>query len=195
MADQDDQGLNSPAPDADSSESSRQHTSDDSSSGTSSSSQQEQSPADNSARTVAQEQTPEQLANAMAEKIEESVAREAAQANAGATGASAGAPLELPNLSDDTAPESSDDFTQNIQMLDDVELDVKIELGRSQKTIEEVLQLTRGSVVELDRLAGDPVDILVNDRLVARGEVLVLNENLCVRVSEILTRQIDMGRE
>lgn len=195
MADQDDQGLDSPTPDADSSKGSTPNTSDESSSGISSSSPPEQSSPDNPARTVAPEQTPEELANDMAEKIEESVTREAAEANAGASGASEGAPLDLPNLGDDAAAESSDDFTHSIQMLDDVELDVKIELGRSQKTIEEVLQLSRGSVVELDRLAGDPVDILVNDRLVARGEVLVLNDNLCVRVSEILSRQIDTGRK
>ena len=52
--------------------------------------------------------------------------------------------------------------------------------------IEEVLQLKSGSVVPLDKLAGDPVDILVNGRLVARGEVLVLNDNFCVRVAEIV---------
>jgi flagellar motor switch protein FliN/FliY len=53
--------------------------------------------------------------------------------------------------------------------------------------IEDVLRLGVGSVVELDKLAGDPVDIFVNDRLVARGEVLVLNENFCVRINDILS--------
>jgi flagellar motor switch protein FliN/FliY len=53
--------------------------------------------------------------------------------------------------------------------------------------IEDVLGLAPGSVVELDKAAGDPVDIFVNDRLVARGEVLVLNENFCVRVNDILS--------
>ncbi len=53
-------------------------------------------------------------------------------------------------------------------------------------TLEEVVGLRDGSVVTLDKLAGDPVDILVNGRLVARGEVLVLNDNFCVRVAEIL---------
>ncbi|MBI3865642.1 MAG: flagellar motor switch protein FliN [Planctomycetia bacterium] len=70
--------------------------------------------------------------------------------------------------------------------LKDVELDLRIELGRTELLIEEVLKLREGSVVALDKLAGDPVDILVNGRLVARGEVLVLNDNFCVRVAEIL---------
>lgn len=71
--------------------------------------------------------------------------------------------------------------------LQDVELDLRIELGRTELLIEEVLKLREGSVVPLDKLAGDPVDILVNGQLVARGEVLVLNDNFCVRVAEILT--------
>ncbi len=73
-----------------------------------------------------------------------------------------------------------------IDLLRDVELNVKIELGRSKMLVEDVLKLGEGSVVELDKLAGDPVDVFVNDRLVARGEVLVLNDNFCVRVNEIV---------
>ena len=73
-----------------------------------------------------------------------------------------------------------------LDALQDVELDLRIELGRTQMLIDEVLKLTEGSVVPLDKLAGDPVDILVNGRLIARGEVLVLNDNFCVRVAEIL---------
>lgn len=82
-------------------------------------------------------------------------------------------------------PEVSSDLAA-IGLLDDVELEVKIELGRAQMYIEDVLRLGVGSVIELDKLAGDPVDVYINDRLVARGEVLVLNENLCVRINEIV---------
>lgn len=74
----------------------------------------------------------------------------------------------------------------DIDMLADVELDVTIELGRAEMMVEDVLQLAQGSVVELDKLAGDPVDVFVNGRRVARGEVLVLNDNFCIRVSEIV---------
>ena len=73
-----------------------------------------------------------------------------------------------------------------IDFLKDVDLNVKIELGRTRILIEDVLKLAEGSVVELDKLAGDPVDVFVNDQLVARGEVLVLNDNFCVRINEIV---------
>lgn len=75
----------------------------------------------------------------------------------------------------------------NLEMLFDVELDVKIELGRTYMSINDILSLQRGSVVQLDKDAGAPVDILINGRLVAFGEVLVLNDYFCVRVTEILS--------
>ena len=74
-----------------------------------------------------------------------------------------------------------------LDLLRDVELDLKIELGRTNMYLEEVLKLRRGSVVSLDKLAGDPVDVYVNGRLIARGEVLVLNDNFCVRVAELIS--------
>ena len=77
-----------------------------------------------------------------------------------------------------------------IAALQDVELDLRIELGRTELLIDDVTKLAEGSVVQLDKLAGDPVDILVNGRLIARGEVLVLNDNFCVRVAEILTPDV-----
>ncbi len=73
-----------------------------------------------------------------------------------------------------------------LELVRDVELDLKIELGRTDMHLEDVLRLKRGSVVTLDKLAGDPVDVIVNGRLVARGEVLVLNDNFCVRVTELI---------
>ncbi len=73
-----------------------------------------------------------------------------------------------------------------IDMLGDVELNVTVELGRTEMLVEDVLKLGSGSVVELNKLAGDPVDVFVNGRLIARGEVLVLNDNFCIRVSEIV---------
>ena len=91
-------------------------------------------------------------------------------------------PLELPNFQQ----VMQDAQVSSIDLLRDVELNVKIELGRSRMLVEDVLRLGEGSVVELDKLAGDPVDVFVNDRLVARGEVLVLNDNFCVRVNEIV---------
>jgi len=77
-----------------------------------------------------------------------------------------------------------------IDLLLDVPLRVKIELGRNKLTLEDILRLKEGSVVELNKLAGDPLDVLVNDRLVAKGEVLVLNDNFCIRVTEIVNPDI-----
>lgn len=73
-----------------------------------------------------------------------------------------------------------------IDLLRDVNLQVRIELGRTRMLVEDVLRLAPDSVVELDKAAGDPVDIYVNGRHIARGEVLVLNDAFCVRVSEII---------
>ena len=73
-----------------------------------------------------------------------------------------------------------------IDLIRDVDLDLKIELGRTRMYLEDVLKLRKGSVVPLDKLAGDPVDIYVNGRLIARGEVLVLNDNFCVRIAELI---------
>ncbi len=95
--------------------------------------------------------------------------------------------VEAVQLPEFDIPATAAAAQNDIDLLDDVELSVKIELGRTEMYVENVLRLGVGSVVELDKLAGDPVDIWVNERLVARGEVLVLNDNFCVRVNEILS--------
>jgi flagellar motor switch protein FliN/FliY len=76
----------------------------------------------------------------------------------------------------------------DLDLLGEVNLHVKVELGRTRMYVEDVLRLSPDSIVELDKLAGDPVDIYVNDHHVARGEVLVVNDNFCVRVSEIIQK-------
>ncbi len=93
------------------------------------------------------------------------------------------AAVDMPDMGGDDQDTSS---ATAIELLSDVDLDVKIELGRTHMLVEDVLRLGEGSVVELDKLAGDPVDVYVNERLVARGEVLVLNDNFCIRISEII---------
>ena len=98
------------------------------------------------------------------------------------TAASAAGAVPLPDFGAGT----SEAAAAGIGMLGDVDLDVRIELGRTSMLVDDVLKLSPDSVVELDKAAGDPVDIFVNGRHVARGEVLVLNENFCVRVSEIV---------
>ena len=73
----------------------------------------------------------------------------------------------------------------NIGLILDVPLQVTVELGRTSKSIKEILELTNGSIVELDRLAGEPVDIMVNGRYLAKGEVVVIDENFGVRITDI----------
>jgi flagellar motor switch protein FliN/FliY len=100
-----------------------------------------------------------------------------------ASGSSAPAAAVFPNLS---RSQVSPQHQAAIDMLRDVNLQVRIELGRTRMLVEDVLRLSPDSIVELDKAAGDPVDIYVNGRHIARGEVLVLNEAFCVRVSEII---------
>ena len=79
-----------------------------------------------------------------------------------------------------------------LDQISEVDLDVKVELGRTYMYIEDVLKLRRGSVVPLDKMAGEMVDIYINGRLLAKGEVLVMNENFCVRVTDLLAGAIPM---
>jgi flagellar motor switch protein FliN/FliY len=98
--------------------------------------------------------------------------------------ANAGTPTKFePQAFDKT---TKDEPPRGIDLLSDVNLNVKIELGRTRMLVEDVLKLGEGAVVELDKLAGDPVDVYVNERHIARGEVLVLNDNFCVRINEIV---------
>lgn len=89
----------------------------------------------------------------------------------------------------------AEDAATRIDLLGDVDLEVSIELGRTEMLVEDVLKLGTGSVVELNKLAGDPVDVYVNGRLVARGEVLVLNDNFCIRISEIVANLQEQAEE
>lgn len=75
---------------------------------------------------------------------------------------------------------------ENIDLIMDVPLDVKVELGRTSKSIKDVLEFAPGTVIELNKIAGEPVDVLVNGKYVAKGEVVVLEENFAVRITEIL---------
>ncbi|WP_418790233.1 flagellar motor switch phosphatase FliY [Phosphitispora sp. TUW77] len=75
----------------------------------------------------------------------------------------------------------------NIDLIMDVPLQITVELGKSRKTIREILALGPGSVVELDKLAGEPVDLLVNGKLLAKGEVVVIDENFGIRVTDIIS--------
>ena len=75
----------------------------------------------------------------------------------------------------------------NLEVLLDIPVKVTVELGRSKMAIREILQLAQGSVVELSKFAGEPLEVLVNDRLIARGEVVVVSEKFGIRLTDIIS--------
>ncbi|WP_172656758.1 flagellar motor switch phosphatase FliY [Domibacillus robiginosus] len=83
------------------------------------------------------------------------------------------------------SPQLGDQEARNLNMLFDIPLQVTVELGRTNRNVKDILELTSGSIIELDKLAGEPVDVLVNNRLIARGEVVVIEENFGVRITNI----------
>ena len=106
-------------------------------------------------------------------------------------------PGSIPNAGHTPADPSFDELAQMaaecgevpISLLMDLTLPVSIELGRTSMTVQEVLRLGRGSVVQLDRLAGEPIDVYVGDRRFAEGEVVVLGEHFGIRITRIVSRQ------
>lgn len=110
-----------------------------------------------------------------------------------------------PNMMDATTGMAAGSFTNampspgkqgdpaNIDMLMDIALNITVELGRSKMMLREVLELQHGSVVELERLAGDPVDVFVNNRLIARGEVVVVDDKFGVRITELSNKSSKLG--
>ncbi|GAE29256.1 flagellar motor switch phosphatase FliY [Halalkalibacter hemicellulosilyticus] len=83
----------------------------------------------------------------------------------------------------------SHEESNNLNMLLDIPLQVTVELGRTKRSIKEILEFSQGSIIELDKLAGEPVDILVNQKLIAKGEVVVIDENFGVRVLDIVSQE------
>ncbi|MDR3356189.1 MAG: flagellar motor switch protein FliN [Spirochaetaceae bacterium] len=94
-------------------------------------------------------------------------------------------PVQFPNLN----MQSGSREQGNIGLLMDVFMEMTVELGRTKKLIKEILTMGEGTIIELDKLAGEPVDILVNHKLIAKGEVVVIDENFGVRVTEIVSPQ------
>jgi flagellar motor switch protein FliN/FliY len=100
--------------------------------------------------------------------------------------------VQFPNLMQRVTPQEAG----NISLIMDVSMEMTVELGRTRKLIKEILSMGEGTIIELDKLAGEPVDILVNHKLIAKGEVVVIDENFGVRVTEIVStieRTIDIG--
>jgi len=115
----------------------------------------------------------------------------AAMAPAQAQRQAAAAPAAQPGYQaarfPEVAPRPTREETRNIELLMDVSLQVTVELGRTRKQIRDVLSMGPGSVLELDKLAGEQVDVLVNGKLIAKGEVVVIDENYGVRITDIIS--------
>ncbi|MBU1262337.1 flagellar motor switch protein FliN [bacterium] len=82
--------------------------------------------------------------------------------------------------------EISDNPLKDLSLFSDVALDVRAELGKSKKRVRDILDIKKGSIIKLDRLVGEPVNIVINGRLIAKGGVVIVNENLGVRITEII---------
>lgn len=94
-------------------------------------------------------------------------------------------PVQFSSFESPSANQADD---TNLNLLLDIPLKVTVELGRTRKAIKDILELSQGSIIELDKLAGEPVDILVNNKLIAKGEVVVIDENFGVRVTDIVNQ-------
>ena len=94
--------------------------------------------------------------------------------------------VELPVIKNVNKGDNTKEVEPNINLLMDVKMTLTVELGRNKMLIKEMLALGEGSIIELDKLAGEPVDLLVNSKLIAKGEVVVIDENFGVRVTDIV---------
>ncbi len=102
---------------------------------------------------------------------------------------SAGAGAPPPPSQPPGASNESREGDRNLDLILDIPLKVTVELGRTKMLVSELLNLGQGSVIELNKLAGEPMEILVNDKLVARGEAVVVNEKFGVRLTDIISQQ------
>ena len=128
-------------------------------------------------------QAADDWASALAEQTSAQHAAPPAGAASGAAAAAPAAAHVFQPLSDHAALEGESD----IDMIMDIPVQLSVELGRTRLTIKNILQLGQGSVVELDGLAGEPMDIFVNGYLIAQGEVVVVDEKYGIRVTDIIT--------
>jgi flagellar motor switch protein FliN/FliY len=92
----------------------------------------------------------------------------------------------MPTLSDGT--KLTNDETQNLDLIMGVSLEIAVEIGRTRKKVQDILALSKGSLVVLDKLAGDQVDVFVNGKCIAHGDVVVIDDNFGIRISEIVQK-------
>ena len=94
---------------------------------------------------------------------------------------------ELDELSD-TSNELNEDESRKLETILDIPVNISMEVGRSKISIRNLLQLNQGSVVELDRVAGEPLDVLINGTLIAHGEVVVVNDKFGIRLTDVISQ-------
>ncbi|WKE66748.1 flagellar motor switch protein FliN [Gallaecimonas kandeliae] len=97
--------------------------------------------------------------------------------------------VELEEFKDDSGPELTAEEKRKLDTILDIPVTISMEVGRSKITIRNLLQLNQGSVVELDRVAGEPLDVLVNGTLIAHGEVVVVNDKFGIRLTDVISQQ------
>ncbi len=97
--------------------------------------------------------------------------------------------IEKQSVNDGVHDSGSDDGSMNLDMILDLPVTVSIELGRTVLKVEDILQFGQGSVVELDKLAGEPFEVLVQGRTIGKGEVVVVNEKFGIRITDVLSAE------
>jgi len=118
----------------------------------------------------------------------------AAMAEQAATKGAVEAAAQPANIFPRLAPGSAPEASQDLDLILDIPVNLTVELGRTKIPIKHILQLAQGSVIELDALAGEPMDVLVNGCLIAQGEVVVVNEKFGIRLTDIVTPSERMRR-
>ena len=113
------------------------------------------------------------------DNLAEQLVQEAEAMTLGAT------PAAVPKVA--AVPKESKSSDRNLQLILDIPLKLSVELGRTKMPVSELLNLTQGSVIELNKLAGEPMEVLVNDKLIARGEAVVVNEKFGVRLTDVIS--------
>ncbi|MCE2571508.1 flagellar motor switch protein FliN [Motilimonas eburnea] len=97
-------------------------------------------------------------------------------------------PAELEQFDSDDGPSISSEEKRRLDAIMDIPVTISMEVGRSHISIRNLLQLNQGSVVELDRVAGEPLDVLVNGTLIAHGEVVVVNDKFGIRLTDVISQ-------
>lgn len=124
----------------------------------------------------------------MMEMMKNTRAPEPATSSAGSGNSSIIRPLVAPQIQDDAGEGEEDKANQ--EMLMKVPLEISVEIGRTKRLVRDILEFTQGTLVVLDKMAGEQVDLFVNGQCIARGDIVVVEDNFGIRITEIVSREI-----